>query len=102
MGKCILPKPFTSVHLSLEITMQTNRAVFLVLILFAATAFAGPAGTIEKVIGTADVYHAGGKRWEPVHSGFKIFAKDFCRTGAASSLEIRWANGGILRLGEKS
>jgi hypothetical protein len=81
-----------------------NRTAIIILLLFAAatTIIAGPAGTIEKVMGTADVYHTGGAGWKPAHSGFKVFAKDQCRTGAVSSVEIRWANGGILRLGEKS
>jgi hypothetical protein len=74
----------------------------LTLLAAALSAVAGPAGTIEKVIGTADVYPAGGKAWKPARSGQKLFAKDNCRTGAESSLEIRWTNGGILRIGEKS
>lgn len=84
--------------------MQTNRVGLLALILFAAvvTIFARPAGIIGKVIGTAEVYHVGDKGWKPANTGLKLSAKDQCRTGAASFMEIRWANGGILRIGEKS
>jgi hypothetical protein len=75
----------------------------MTLLAVAAAAAAGPAGTVEKVMGTAaDVYPAGGKGWKPAHSGLKIFAKDNCRTGAGSSMEIRWKNGGTLRIGEKT
>jgi hypothetical protein len=84
--------------------MQINRTVVFAVTLLAAAAVASakPAGIIEKVVGTAEVYRVGGKAWKPASTGFKLAVKDQCRTGAASSVEIRWANGGILRIGEKS
>jgi len=74
----------------------------LTLLAAALSAAAGPAGTIVTVTGTAEVYPAGGKAWKPAYTGLKLFAKDNCRTGAESSLEIRWTNGGIMRVSEKS
>jgi hypothetical protein len=74
----------------------------LALLAAALSASAGPAGTIATVMGTAEVYPAGDKAWKPAHRGQKLFAKDNCRTGAESTLEIRWTNGTILRIGEKS
>jgi hypothetical protein len=85
-----------------RIEMKHTLVFFLTLLVAALSAAAAPAGTIEKLIGTADVYPAGGKAWKPAQTGQKLFAKDNCRTGAQSTLEIRWANGGIMRVGEKS
>jgi len=82
--------------------MKHTLLSVVTLLAVAVSAAAGPAGTVEKVIGIADVYPSGGKGWKPARSGLKIFAKDNCRTGAGSSMEIRWVNGGTLRIGEKT
>ena len=82
--------------------MKHTIMVTLTLLVAALSVSAGPAGAIVTVTGTAEVYPAGGKAWKPAHRGQKLFAQDNCRTGAESSLEIRWANGGIMRIGEKS
>lgn len=82
--------------------MKHITVCLLTLLAAAIAADAAPAGTIAAVTGTAEVYPAGGRAWKPAKSGMKVFAKDNCRTGVASYMEIRWTNGGIMRLGEKS
>jgi ferric-dicitrate binding protein FerR (iron transport regulator) len=81
------------------------KKLFLVsLIVFASIvhAAADPAGTIENVSGTTSVLAAGTTTWKAAPPGTKLFANDRLRTDSASSAEIRWSNGGTLRLAEKS
>jgi hypothetical protein len=77
--------------------------IFPVIMLVAVAVFAAePAGTIIKVIGTVEVFPTAGTGWKTAGSGTKVYAKDQVRTSSASSAEIRWANGGTLRIAEKS
>ena len=80
-----------------------NRLFFTTLLLPAGLLFAAdPVATLSSFIGSADVSAVRSPAWKPARTGIKLFAGDSLRTGEESSASLRWANGGTLRLAEKS
>ncbi|MBN1128094.1 MAG: FecR domain-containing protein [Chitinispirillaceae bacterium] len=80
---------------------MNNLSALLLLpscLLFAAE----PVGTLSTFVGSAEVSTARAPGWKAARTGVKLFANDQLRTGEESSAEIRWANGGILRVAEQS
>jgi hypothetical protein len=75
----------------------------LALLLLSVLSFANePAGTVENIIGTAEQNLIRAPGWKPARVGAKVFMNDQLRTGAESSAEMRWVNGGVLRMAELS
>jgi hypothetical protein len=80
-----------------------NRLVILLALLPIHPLFAAnPVGTLETFIGSVEVSAARAAGWQAAKPGARLFAGDSMRTAEESSAEIRWANGGILRIAEQS
>lgn len=81
--------------------MRKKYSIFL-LALFAASFATEPAGTIQSITGTAEQNLARAPGWKPARVGGKVFLNDQIRTDAESFAELRWVNGGVLRIAEQS
>jgi hypothetical protein len=80
-----------------------NKTAALLLLLTAHLLFAAdPLGALGTFIGSVEVSAARAPGWKAAKPGIKLFANDSMRTAEESTAEIRWANGGILRVAEQS
>ncbi|MCU0609590.1 MAG: FecR domain-containing protein [Chitinispirillaceae bacterium] len=79
-----------------------NYVCLIVLFFAASVTFAQPAGSVVGVVGIAELNPVRQAGWKPARMGAKLFVKDQFRTGEESSAELRWANGGVIRVAEKS
>ncbi len=75
---------------------------FLVLLIVVPCLAADQFGNISNLIGTAQVFSARRKAWKPAAMGQPLYVSDTVRTGVESRLELKSANGGIVRIDEKS
>ena len=75
---------------------------FSVLALSLAALAAGPAGTIQSIVGSVETNPLRTPGWKAARLGAKIFVQDQIRTNTESTAELRWSNGGVLRLAEQS
>jgi hypothetical protein len=93
---------FNTIHLPESPVPMIKKCAISILLLIAVSFAAEPAGTIQSIIGTAEQNPARVPGWKPARVGAKIFLNDQLRTSVESSAELRWANGGVLRIAEQS
>jgi hypothetical protein len=67
-----------------------------------AAAAAGPAGSVQSLVGTVESNPVRTPGWKPARLNAKIFIGDQLRAAVESMAEVRWANGGVVRLAEQS
>jgi hypothetical protein len=80
-----------------------NRLAILLALLPAHLLFAAnPLGTLGAFVGSVEVSAARAPGWNAAKPGIRLFAGDSMRTAEESTAEIRWANGGVLRVAEQS
>jgi hypothetical protein len=80
-----------------------NKTAALQFLLTAHLLFAAdPLGTLGTLIGSVEVSATRSPGWKSARPGLKLFSGDSMRTAEESIAEIRWANGGIMRVAEQS
>jgi hypothetical protein len=79
------------------------KKTILCLFFLTVTSFAlEPAGTIQSITGAAEQNLARVPGWKPAHVRARVSLNDQLRTDVESSAEVRWVNGGVLRMAEHS
>jgi hypothetical protein len=63
---------------------------------------AGPAGTIQSMVGSVEINPLRAPGWKTARLGARIFIQDQIKTDTESMAELRWSNGGVIRLAEQS
>jgi hypothetical protein len=79
-----------------------RKFIIFLFLLIAGSFAAEPAGTIQSIIGSAEQNLSRAPGWKPARVRAKVFLNDQLRTGTESSAELRWVNGGVLRMAEQS
>ncbi|MBN1129853.1 MAG: FecR domain-containing protein [Chitinispirillaceae bacterium] len=79
--------------------MKTSSVIF-VLALAQIVCAADPAGTVAGFIGSVQLSASRSPGWKAVRIGTRLYAGDTLRVEKESHAEIRWHNGGVLRVAE--
>jgi hypothetical protein len=80
-----------------------NKIPALLVILSAGILYAAePVGSLGSFIGSVELSAARSPGWKSARIGCKLFSGDSLRTAEESTAEIRWANGGMVRVAERS